>query len=64
MPKVEDCIRLVYDLMTSGLNDALWEPTFWMTLLDNVLDMATNLSWFGDIYAEEMFHNYKMLESL
>ena len=33
-------------------------------MIDNVLDVATNLSWFGDIYAAEIFYNCKMLESL
>ena len=33
IPKVEDAIRLVYDLMSSGLNGELWDPTFWMPSL-------------------------------
>ena len=42
VPKGEDDTRLVYDLTASGLNGALWDPTFWMPLVENVLDVATN----------------------
>ena len=35
-----------------------------MPSVDNVLGVATHSSWFGDMYAVDMFHNYKMLESL
>ena len=64
VPKGEDGIRLVYNLTASGLNDALWVPTLWIPLLYNVLDVATRSSWFGDIYAAEMFRNYNIPESL
>ena len=60
VPKGENDIRLVYNLNASGLNDVFGEPTFCMPLVDNVLDVATHLSCFGDINAAEMFHNYKM----
>ena len=62
--KGEYDIRLVYDITALILNDALWSLKFWIPLLDNVLDVATHLSWFGDIDAEEMFHKYKILESM
>ena len=35
-----------------------------MPLVDNVLGVATIFSWFGDIYVAEIFHKYKMSESL
>ena len=57
MPKGEDYIRLVYDLTDSGLNDELWDPIFWMPLVENILDVDTHLSWFGDIYAAEILYN-------
>ena len=57
VPKGEDDIRLVYDLTASVLNDVLWEPKFWIPSVDNVLDVDTYLSWFGEIEAVEMFHN-------
>ena len=36
------------------MNDYLWAPKFWMLLVENVLDIATNSSWFGDIDAADM----------
>ena len=35
-----------------------------MPLVDNFLDVVTCLSWFGDIDAADIFHYYKMSESL
>ena len=64
VPKGNDDIILVYDLTDSVLNNVFWDPIFWMLLVYNVLDVTTHLSWFRDIYAAEMFHNYKMSESL
>ena len=64
MSKGEYDIRLVYDIAALILNAALWSLTFWMPLLDNVLGVATHLSWFGDIDAAEMFHKYKISESM
>ena len=64
VPKGEYDTRLVYYLTASGLKDALWNPTFWMTLVENVLDMYNHSSWFKYMDAAEMFHNYKMPESL
>ena len=46
VPKGDDDIRLVCDLTALGLNDALWAPTFWMMLVDNVLSVFTKFSWF------------------
>ncbi len=60
VPKGESYIRIVYDLTKSGLNDALWAPTFWMPTVLNVLDCATHSSWFGDVDAGEMFLNYPL----
>ena len=58
VPKGEDDIRMVYDLTASGLNEVLWAPSFWMPTIQNVLDCATDTSWFGDVDAGEMFLNY------
>ena len=46
VPNGDDDTRLVHDLTASGLNDALWYPSFWMPSIDNVLYVATHLSWF------------------
>eukprot|EP00957_Ditylum_brightwellii_P045994 3489095-Ditylum_brightwellii.AAC.1 len=60
VPKGEDDIRMVYDATACGLNDALWAPTFWMPTILNILDAATETSWFGDVDAGEMFLNYPL----
>mmetsp|Transcript_20683 Transcript_20683/g.30301 ORF Transcript_20683/g.30301 Transcript_20683/m.30301 type:complete len:1268 (-) Transcript_20683:9637-13440(-) len=58
--KGESDIRLVYDMTASGLNAALWAPTFWLPMAINVLDCACHDSWFGDIDAGDMFLNYPL----
>ncbi len=60
VPKRESDIQIVYDLTKSGLNAALWAPTFCMPTVTNVLDCATHSSWFGDVDAGEMFFNYPL----
>ena len=40
VPKGDSDIRMVYDLTASGLNDALWAPTFWLPNIRNVLDCS------------------------
>ena len=50
--------------MASGMNYSLCASIFWMPLVDNVLGVATIFSWFVDIYVAEIFHKYKMSESL
>ena len=64
VPKGQEDIRLVYDLTTTGLNDEFWAPKFWMPFVDNIIDVATKLQWFRDIYAADMFHIYNISESL
>ena len=51
---------MVYDLTASGLNAAIWSPTFWLPQVANVLDCAQHDSWFGDIDAGDMFLNYPL----
>ena len=51
---------MVYDLTACGMNEALWDPKFWMTSVENILDTATHSSWFGDVDTAEMFHSYKL----
>ena len=46
---------MVYDLTACGLNDTLWVPTFWMPIVNNVLDYVIALSWFEDADAGEFF---------
>jgi hypothetical protein len=60
VPKGEDDIRVVYDLTKNGLNDVLWTPNFWMPSMLNVLDCATEDSWFCDVDVGEMFLNFPL----
>ena len=53
---------MVYDLIASGMNDELWDPIFWMQLVENLFDVAIHLYWFGDMDVAKMFHNYKVSE--
>ena len=62
VPKGDSDIHLVYDLPACGLNEALWDPKFWMPYVENVLGTATYSSWFGDVESAEIFHNYKLSE--
>ena len=41
VPKGENDIRMVYDMTTSGLNNALWAPRFWMGTARNIIDCST-----------------------
>ena len=60
VPKGENDIRMVYDLTASGFNDALWAPRFWMPTMLNVVDCATDASWYGDVDVGEMFLNFPL----
>ena len=60
VPKGEHDIRLVYNMTSSGLNDALWAPSFWLPVVEDVLECACHSSWFGDIDAGDQFLNYPL----
>ena len=60
VPKGDNDIRMVYDLTASGFNDALWAPRFWMPSILNVVDCATDASWYGDVDVGEMFLNFPL----
>lgn len=58
VPKGEGDIRVVYDAMKSGLNNAIWTPNFCLPTMKSVLDNADSSTYFGDIDLGEMFLNY------
>jgi hypothetical protein len=65
VPKCHEDIRIVYNLTAcAGLNEALWAPSFWMPTIMSMLSCATHSSWFGDVDAGEMFHNYPLEERI
>jgi hypothetical protein len=58
VPKGETDIRVVYDATKSGLNDALWTPSFFLPTVESILRNAGMESYFADIDLGEMFLNY------
>jgi hypothetical protein len=66
IPKVKDKngltldIRPVYDAMKSGLNDAVWVPTFWMPTCETLFRCLEFTSWIGDSNLGEMFLNHHL----
>jgi hypothetical protein len=66
VPKVRDeagnvlDVRPVYDATKSGLNDAVWAPSFWLPTVDTLLRMVDFDSWLGDIDFGEMFLNFPL----
>ena len=60
VPKAGTDIRVVYDAIQCGLNDALWAPNFFLPTVDSILRNAYGSTWFGDIDLGEMFLNYAL----
>jgi hypothetical protein len=55
VPKGDTDLRLVFDGTKSGLNAALWAPSFHLPTVDSLLPALTSGSWQGDIDIAEMF---------
>lgn len=51
-------VRPVYDATKSGLNDAVWSPSFFMPTADSLFRMIDFDTWLGDIDLGEMFLNF------
>ena len=64
VPKGDDNIRMVYDGMKSGLNDAVWVPSFWLPTVTTLLRMVTFETWMSDLDVGEMFLNFILHTSL
>jgi len=64
VPKGDSDIRLVLDGTKSGLNSALWAPSFHLPTVDSLLPALQPGSWQGDIDIGEMFYNYGLHPSL
>lgn len=58
VPKGVGDIRVVYDGTKSGLNDAIWTPSFFLPTIRSVLNHANEETFYGDIDIGEMFLNY------
>jgi len=60
VPKGEDDVRVVFDGTKSGLNNALWAPTFCLPTVDSILPMLEPGTWQADIDVGEMFYNFML----
>ncbi len=64
MPKGEDDVRIVFDGSKSGLNAAIWAPSFTLPTVESLLPMLEPGTWQGDIDVGEMFYNYMLDPSI
>jgi hypothetical protein len=60
VPKGTDDIRMVYDATKSGLNSALWVPSFSLPAAEALLDLLSSSSWMADLDMGEMFLNFPL----
>jgi hypothetical protein len=58
VPKGELDIRLVYDGTSSGLNEALWAPSFWMPTSESAVRVISFYSYLFDADIGECFLNF------
>jgi hypothetical protein len=58
VPKGDQDIRLVYDGTSSGLNDALWAPSFWMPTSESAVRVISFYSFLFDSNIGECFLNF------
>ncbi|KAI2505417.1 hypothetical protein MHU86_9030 [Fragilaria crotonensis] len=64
VPKGEDDIRVVFDGTSSGLNECLWAPNFYLPTSRAASTMLTFSTWMADADFGEMFHNFPMPERI
>jgi hypothetical protein len=60
VPKGESDIRMVYEATKSGLNDAVWVPSFGLPTVDATLRGIDAASFMSDIDLGEMFLNFPL----
>jgi hypothetical protein len=58
VPKGEDNIQLVHDGTESGLNDALWSPSFWLPNSSSAVRLISFYSYLFDADIGECFLNF------
>ena len=64
VPKGLDDIRIVYDGTASGLNEAVWAPSFWLPTIDSLVRALDADSWMSDRDIGDMFLNFHLHESV
>ena len=62
VPKGERDIRMVYDATASGLNAAVWAPTFWLPTINTLVRSLDSSSWMTDRDMGDMFLNFPLHE--
>eukprot|EP00956_Cyclotella_meneghiniana_P014413 scaffold21564_cov22-Cyclotella_meneghiniana.AAC.3 len=62
VPKGERDIRMVYDATASGLNGAVWAPSFWLPTIDSLVRSLDSSSWMTDRDIGDMFLNFPLHE--
>jgi len=60
VPKGLEDVRIVYDSTRSGLNAAIWAPTFSLPSVENLTDMLELTSWMSDLDMGEQFLNFPL----
>jgi hypothetical protein len=60
VPKGDDDIRMVYNATRSGLNAALWAPSFFMPTSKSASRLLSYYSFCSDLDLGEMFLNFPM----
>jgi hypothetical protein len=60
VPKGDSDIRVVFDGTSSGLNETLWSPNFYLPTARAAALNISYSSWMADMDCGEMFHNFFM----
>lgn len=60
VPKGESDVRVVFNGTRSGLNDAIWVPSFHLPTIDSLLPALEPGYWQSDIDVGEQFYNFQL----
>jgi hypothetical protein len=60
VPKGDSDVRVVFDGTSSGLNETLWCPNFYLPTARAAALNISYTSWMSDMDCGEMFHNFPM----
>ena len=60
VPKGDSDIRVVFDGTSSGLNETLWAPKFFLPSAKSAAMCLSFETWMADMDFGEMFHNFHM----
>jgi len=64
VPKGEDDIRIVYDGTSSGVNEAVWAPSFFLPTSVSLARLLEPGTYQMDMDVGEMFHNFPLHSSI